>query len=830
MSITPTARRAATAASKIAGTAAAVLLALAGCQPASQQPATQPTTAAASIAPGAPGQLSTWSYAGKTGIGTSYEQYLQGKFQDKAATATVSKVWFSLAQGVLTETMAGLIHQAQLRELQLLIKGADYLDEEKLATDSRIDYLHQDTQGRPLSLAYKVSNTAKNGQYTIEKQYFTDPDAQSMVVRTTVTALADNLQIYSYLDTALANTGSQDKAWYQDGLLQASDGNAALTLLTVPAAQQVSVGFVGVSDGLTELRQQGKLTGYQHSGEQAGNVAATSLHGTLQKGQQLSFDQIIGFGADTTQSTQQAQATASRPLAEVLKAYNGEGDAIGWQDYLQQLPQLEALSAQATDQGKLLYSSALVLKAQEDKTHAGAFIASLSNPWGEVKSAEQPQTGYKAVWPRDFYQVAMAMLALGDTQSPKVAFEYLQKVQVNANTPGYQGTPGWFLQKTHVDGTLEWVGIQMDQTAMPIMLGWRLWQAGVLTDAEITHWYQQMLKPAAEFLAHGGKAKLDWNDVTIVPPQTQQERWEEQAGYSPSTMAAMIAGLVSAADIATHANDKAAASQYQLQADNFASQLESLTYTEQGLLKSASSDGKYYLRLNKDSDVNNNEMLELRNGQHDVGVLGVVDGGFLELVRYGVRRADHPAVLATLGEMDDLSLPHPQRVHYQFQTADGQLFSGWRRYGYDGYGEDTVSGEAYANGPNQSNTTGQRGRVWPFFSGERGHYELAAVLAQKGKAEATDLQQLRSRYVGAMEYFANEGLMLPEQVFDGVGENKVYQYQPGQGTSSATPLAWTHAEYIKLLRSLHDQQVWDSYPQVQQRYSNKTAHQAATAQ
>lgn len=802
----------------------AIFAALTGCQPA-QQP-----TSTATTAPGAPGSPATWSYAGKTGIGTAYEQYVNGQYQDNAATGAVSKVWFSLAQGVLTETMAGLIHQAQLRELQLLVQGSNYLDEEKTATTSQIDYLHKDPQGRPLSLAYKVTNTAKNGQYQIEKQYFTDPDAQSMVIRTTVTALADQLKIYSYLDTALANTGSQDKAWYQDDLVQASDGNAALTLLTQPAAQLASVGFVGVSDGLTELRSQGRLSGYQQTGEQAGNVAATLLHGELQKGQQLSFDQVIGFGIDTAQSTQQAKTTAAKPLGQVLQAYNGEGDAIGWQDYLQSLPQLTALSQQATDQGRLLYTSALVLKAQEDKTHAGALIASLSNPWGEVKSAEQPQTGYKAVWPRDFYQVAMAMLALGDTESPKVAFEYLQKVQVNANTPGYQGSPGWFLQKTHVDGTLEWVGIQLDQTAMPIMLGWRLWQAGVLSDAAITSWYQQMLKPAADFLADGGKAKLDWNDVSIKSPYTQQERWEEQAGYSPSTMAAVIAGLVSAADIAQHAKDQSAAAHYLAQADQFASQLEALTFTEQGLLKSAYSDGKYYLRLNKDEDVNNNELMELRNGQHDVGVLSVVDGGFLELVRYGVRRADHPAVLATLGEMDDLTLPDEQRVHYQFKAADGQLFSGWRRYGFDGYGEDIVSGEAYANGPGQTNTTGQRGRVWPFFSGERGHYELAAVLARKGQANAEELQQLRSHYVAAMEYFANEGLMLPEQVFDGVGENKVYQYQLGQGTSSATPLAWTHAEYIKLLRSLNDQQIWDGYPLVQQRYgSTESANTAGNS-
>lgn len=788
-----------------------VALLLTACQP------KQGTTS--TDAPGAPGLPSTWSYAGKTGIGTSYEQYQDGRFTDSAKTGAVSKVWFSLAQGVLTETMAGLIHEAQLRELQLVVQGPGFVDEEKTATNSQIDYLLKDAAGRPLSLSYRVTNTAKNGQYSVEKQYFTDPSAQTMVIRTRFTALSDGLTVYSYVDPAIANTGSNDSAVFKDGVLQAQDGNSSLTLLTLPAPVSATVGFAGVSDGLTELKKTGKVPSYQSTGQTSGNVAALLTHTTLKKGETASWDQIIGFGPQPADSLAQAQQTQQRGLDTVLAHYNGEGDAIGWQDYLQQLPALATLSQQSTDQGKLLYASALVLKAQEDKTYAGALIASLSNPWGEVKSAEQAQTGYKAVWPRDFYQVAMAMLALGDTESPKVAFEYLQKVQVNSKTPGFSGTPGWFLQKTHVDGTLEWVGIQMDQTAMPIMLGWRLWQDGVLSETEIISWYQSMLKPAADFLAHGGKVKLDWNDIDLKSPATQQERWEEQYGYSPSTIAAIISGLVSAADIAAKAGDSAGATLYQQKADEFAGKLEALTYTEQGQLKTAHSDGKYYLRINSNEDPNDNSALELRNGQADTREGQVVDGGFLELVRYGVRRADHPAVLATLGELDDLTLPDLTRVRYEFQTPNGQTVSGWRRYGIDGYGEDIVTGEAYANGPGQTNTAGQRGRVWPFFSGERGHYELARALLQKPQLGDAELAPLRAQYVAAMEHFANDGLMLPEQVFDGVGNNSHYQYQLGEGTNGATPLAWTHAEYIKLLRSLQDQKVWDRYPLVEQRYA-----------
>ncbi|MCQ4015961.1 glycoside hydrolase family 15 protein, partial [Klebsiella pneumoniae] len=121
------------------------------------------------------------------------------------------------------------------------------------------------------------------------------------------------------------------------------------------------------------------------------------------------------------------------------------------------LDQLPRIAEQSTEGGKLAYASALMLKVQEDRTHAGALIASLSNPWGDTVDATKPSTGYKAVWPRDFYQVAMALLALGDVETPLAAFRYLPQVQVRADTPGNTGATGWFLQKTWVDGTIEWV-------------------------------------------------------------------------------------------------------------------------------------------------------------------------------------------------------------------------------------------------------------------------------------------------------------------------------------------------------------------------------------
>lgn len=779
----------------------------------SDNSSTSPSASADTIAPGAPGNPSVWAYAGKTGIGTSFEQYTNGAYRDSDASGTISKVWFSIAQGVLTETMYGLIHEAQLQELQFFIKVDDFLDEEKKDTISTIDYLAKDAQGRPQSLAYKIVNKDKEGKYEIEKHIFTDPDSQSLMMRVVFRAFAEGITPYVYVNPAIANTGSNDSASFSNGVWTATEGDNSMSLKTTAAVVQSAVGFEGVSDGISEIKQTGALTKtYSTTGDSKGNVAFTLQMPSVKNGETMQWDLVLGFGKNPTESTKAAEKTLATGYDKVLAHYNGEGDAIGWQDYLQSLPALEKLAATATDGGKLLYTSAMVLKAQEDKTHAGALIASLSNPWGDTKSAEQSATGYKAVWPRDFYQVAMAMLALGDTESPRVAFEYLEKVQASQKISGYSGTPGWFLQKTHVDGTPEWVGVQLDQTGMPLMLGWRLWKEGILSDADIASWYQKMLKPAADFLVNGGAVKIMWNDTSIKPPHTQQERWEEQQGYSPSTTAAIIAGLVSAADIAAQAGDTESAEKYLAAADKYSDELETLTFTTAGSLTGDLGNGNYFLRINANEDPNDKGPLDSRNGQTITDESQIIDGGFLELVRYGVRSAKDAKILETLPEYDNMKLPDLLRTKYEFTFpgVEGK-FPGWRRYGIDGYGEDLTTGWGYIEA---NNSTQGRGRVWPFFTGERGHYEL-----QLAKADGNlDMEKLRNTYVKAMELFANEGMMLPEQVWDGVGNNDAYNYPAGGGTNGATPLAWTHAEYVKLLRSYSDGKVWDRNASTEARY------------
>jgi glucoamylase len=250
-------------------------------------------------APGAPGAASTWAYSGKTGVGTSYEMY-QGKgYSDQADTGTVSKVWFSLAQGIITETMFGMIHEAQLKELQFIIKGDGFVDTEKDDTISTIEYLHTDDSGRPLSLAYKIVNKAKNGQYEIEKHIFTDPDQQSLFVRAYFRSKKGSITPYLYANPHANNRGSNDSGSVTPEALNANDGEHHLSIKTSEDFAQASVGFIGSSDGLTDLKNNGEMNWqYQNTGTAKGNIALTAAFAPVD-GEQI-IDLVVGFGSRQT--------------------------------------------------------------------------------------------------------------------------------------------------------------------------------------------------------------------------------------------------------------------------------------------------------------------------------------------------------------------------------------------------------------------------------------------------------------------------------------------------------------------------------------------------
>ena len=137
-------------------------------------------------APGAPGDAPTWVNAAKIGAGASYEAYVDGQYRDGGPTGEVSKVWFSIADGVLTETMWGLIHEAQIKQMRVAVVIGDEVVVEGEGTDFAIDYLTKDDQGRPLSPSYRVTTTDRRGRFEIEKRIFTDPDRNALILRVTI--------------------------------------------------------------------------------------------------------------------------------------------------------------------------------------------------------------------------------------------------------------------------------------------------------------------------------------------------------------------------------------------------------------------------------------------------------------------------------------------------------------------------------------------------------------------------------------------------------------------------------------------------------------------
>ena len=315
---------------------------------------------------GAPGALqsqnnATWAYAGKTGIGTSYERYVNRRYSDHGPTGRVSKVWFSIAEGIITETAYGRIDEAQIKDLQFLVAGNGFVDEEKKATDHRVDYLHTDADGRPKSLAYRIVNTAKNGRYAIEKSVFTDPDRQTLFARVKFTALADNITPYILINPHIGNSGRYDVAYVGrdargQGYLNARQHqDKFLSLRATARFVKMSAGFEGTSDGWADLRDNGVMDwDYDWADDGGGNVVMMAQLETLDAHQSTTFDIAVGYGTTHDAAMGEADGSLQEGHEALLKKYNGEGTAIGWEDYLDGLPHLSALTAATADGGKLL--------------------------------------------------------------------------------------------------------------------------------------------------------------------------------------------------------------------------------------------------------------------------------------------------------------------------------------------------------------------------------------------------------------------------------------------------------------------------------------------
>jgi glucoamylase len=325
---------------------------------------------------------------------------------------------------------------------------------------------------------------------------------------------------------------------------------------------------------------------------------------------------------------------------------------------------------------------------------------------------------------------------MGDVASARRALDYLFNVQQKAD--------GSFPQNSRADGRPIGGGLQMDQLAFPLILAYQLGRNDRVT-------WRKHIKPAADFIIKRG-------------PATGQDRWEEKSGYSPATIAAEIAGLVCAARIAQIQGDPQSARAYLQKADEWARNVERWTATNTGRY----GDGRYYLRITENDNPNDGAKIEINSGGGTYDEREIVDAGFLELVRLGIKSADDPLVRKSLEIVDKL---------IKEETPGG---AAWYRYNHDAYGERD-------DGGSYDGRTG-KGRLWTLLTGERGEYELA-----RGE------KALARKHLDAMMGFANSGMMIPEQVWN---RSFGLAYRPGSGTGSATPLAWSMAQFIRLAMNL----------------------------
>jgi glucan 1,4-alpha-glucosidase len=666
-----------------------------------------PSTAAPDgEAPGAPGDSSSWTTGAKQGIGTS--------------ATTASKVWHTLSQGVLTEVYYPTVDVANVQDLQLIVTdGETFTELERDATTHRIQLLDDE------ALTYRQVNTDVDGRYRIVKTYATDPARSTVLVDVRLTSLdGGRYTAYVLYNPSLANSGRHDSAWSDGSALLSQDGDVASALAARPGFGAVSNGFSGVSDGWTDLRDDHTLD-WDYTSATDGNVVQVGRLARSGRGAKATV--ALGFGGSGPDALSTARASLRQPFGRTQGAYER-----GWRRYLDRLDP----APRSVRQGlRTQYNVAVMtLAAHEDKTYRGANIASLTVPWGQAINADEPGVGgYHLVWARDLYQVATAQLAAGDRAAAERSLDYLFEVQ--------QKPDGSFPQNSLLDGTPYWTGLQLDEVAFPIVLAGQLGR----DDAET---WEQHVKKAADFLVANG-------------PATPQERWEEEGGYSPSTIAAEIAGLVIAAEIARANGDEASAALYTGVADEWQRQVDDWTFTTTG----PHGDGRYFERIDDNGDPNDGHILDINNGGGAHDERSIVDAGFLDLVRLGAYPVDDPKVLESLPEVD---------ATIKVDTPNGPM---WYRYNHDGYGEK-ADGAPYDG-------TGV-GRLWPLLTGERGEYELAA-----GRSAT---QHLRT-----MAAAANAGYLIPEQVWD---RADAHGFEFGEGTGSATPLAWSMAQFVRLAHSI----------------------------
>ncbi len=695
------------------------------------------------VAFGGPGIEPRWSHSNKDGIGTAY--------------SADSRLWYTLWRGTVTEVYYPRIDEPQLRDLEFLFTdGETFFHEEKrqlrTATVRPTDH----------ALVYQVTASDPEDRYLLHKVVIADPHLPCLLINGRLElrqpGLEHRLRMFALAAPHLDGGGWGNNAAVHNVLgqsvLAAQKNGFALALAATIPFRRASVGYVGASDGWTDLSAHRAIT-WEFDQAPNGNVA---LVGEIPVHAKTEFTLGLAFGDSIPAAITALFQSISTPFDQHRRRFVDQWN----RPVTHELP----LAPKSHDGGRLYRASRSILLAHEDKVFPGAFIASLSIPWGAVNS-DVDRGGYHLVWTRDMVHSALALLASGTPEPARRALVYLAT---------RQRPDGGFPQNFWVDGTPYWEGIQLDEVALPILLVRHLRQAGALHGFEPF----RMAIRAARYIIERG-------------PVTQQDRWEEVSGFSPSTLAACIASLTAAAAAIRLRGDASTATFVQEYADFLESHVERWTVTERGTLLPGTT--RHYVRIrpadvtdpspNEGPDLGWVQLPNLPPGApSSFPASEIVDSGFLDLVRYGIRGPNDPLIVDSVDVID-----HVLRVETPFGPT-------WHRYNHDGYGERDNGGPYVDWGV---------GRAWPLLTGERGHYELA-----RGNDPAP--------YLRAMERFATATGLLPEQVWDSSNRPALHLVT-GRPTEAATPLLWAHAEYVSLLRSAQDGRVFDWLPEVAERYA-----------
>ncbi|RFU38058.1 glucan 1,4-alpha-glucosidase, partial [Actinomadura logoneensis] len=722
-----------------------------------------PARADAAPAPGGPGAASHFDVARKDCVGT--------------ARSGASKVWYTVANGALSDVYEPTIDNSDVESMQYVVTDGRTFTELQ-ARDTTYSVATD-----PSGMACTVTAASRRGRYRITTTYVTDPGRDAVVMSTRVQPAG--LRLYVRLDTnvngngggGVANGGADSGVI--DGATRApvvSDTNtvtnaanrdyAVPTHLALRAQRplpEASVGYAGTgSDGAAQLDTARALTPAYTSAPH-GNVVATARL-PLDRDGRVTF--ALGFGRSPSAALGTAADAVSRPFASTLGRYQA-----GWRAYDAHLRRPPArLDGRLRDAYR---QSVNVLKASEDKTFPGAVAASLGSPWGQAVGAGDAPGGkavyfgsYREVFARDLYEAFTGLLAAGDigTARATVRFLLLRQQQPDGRLPRNSLLNGRIAPDTGGD--------QLDETAYPILMAH---QAGLAGDTEL--WPH--VRSAADFVvAHG--------------PAFGVERWEEQSGYSPSTIAAEIAGLVAAGDVADRHGDPGRARLYRATADRFTRSVKGWTVTTSGPYAP-----RYFLRLSRAGDPDAAVSYNLGNGGPTEDQRRVVDAGFLELTRLGVLPARDPDVLASLRVVDGV---------LRRTTPSGP---GWYRYGTGTAGTEDGYGDCYEPDPTSCERTGSpwppsdtgSGHLWPVLTGERA--EQALQTGDTGTA-ADLLRTMRgmSSGTGLVPEQAWEDPDLPASPYGTDPATASIGFRSGGPAGSASPLTWAQAQQARLALAL----------------------------